>query len=222
MPPPGDFLKFARILVLPVLMAAQGEAAPPSAALRQRLAELVRPEFEVIAWSPTYYADIGLVYDNRAEPCAREIAILQKKAADAPKDAATRQRLGWLLNRHGVPRSGDRWIAEAVRICQQQLVKDGNDEEALARLAILRAGTEEAEQAARKATELHPNSWRAWDALARHQWRKLEQRVLGNLPMSLQEMAIADAPRLERALAAHAADPDLTDALLKLNAEREV
>jgi hypothetical protein len=196
-------------------------AEGPSAGLRQQLVELLRPEFEVFAWSPVFFPSVGLVYDNRPEPCSLEIAALQKRIAVAPDDFGGRFRLGWLMNQHGTPGSGTAAMADALKACRERLKEKADEERALIDLALMMAGTDEAEKAARKAVDLYPKSWRCWDALARHQLRKMEQRLLGNLPTTPQELAAADYSRLQSALKAHAADPDLLAAMFALNDERE-
>jgi hypothetical protein len=205
-------------------LTALPEAAPaamPSPALRQRLSQIVQPEFEFFGWSPHFHAVPGLIHDDRPEPCSFEVVKLQKQASAETENPSARRRLGWLLNRHGTPGSGNIWLAEAARICRERLKTAPQDEEALVELALLYAGTEEAGAAARKAAEAHPNSWRAWDALARHELRRMEQRLLGNLPTTPQELAAADFPRLEAILRAHAEDADFAAILYDIDRQRE-
>ena len=198
-----------------------GEAATAAgltaAQRRQRLIDHLGANFNSIQWEPVIFEHLGLIYDNRPEPLQLEIEDLQRQAATDPQDAACRYRLGHLLKFGGRIDEGDRQLKDAEAIYRKLMEADPVDLQGLTGLALCLRGTEEGGRMARRATEVAPQAWESWSALAQHQGQAILLKCfegLANLPDGGVDMS-----RLQEALQFQAQSEKQSNAIFDLGRE---
>ena len=184
---------------------------------RQRLIDHLGANFNSIKWEPVIFEHLGLIYDNRPEPLQVEIEDLQRQAATDPQDAACRYRLGYLLKFGGRIDEGDRQIKDAEAIYRKRLEADPVDLQGLTGLALCLRGTEEGGRMALRATEVAPQAWESWSALAQHQGQAILLKCfegVANLPEGGVDMS-----RLQEALQFQAQSEEQSKAIFDLGRE---
>ena len=143
--------------------------------------------FECVRWEPVIFDHLGLIYDNRPEPLQVEIENLTQQAVAEPRDAACRYRLGCLLKFAGRNDEGVLRLKEAEEIHRKRLEADPEDVQGLTGLVLHLRGTAEGARMARLATEVAPQAWESWVAMAQHQAQALMLKCfegVGTIDMS--------------------------------------